>query len=126
LAYFDLDPLQVRFPEVAEWMQTTRDLLAIREPHVVDVRAAESVMKPVLTIFDQRLQSRLVFGMQVPTDASKRAASNLYVEIAGVELPAAGLWVLSVSTPDGKYDRQPHDLLPEPMRLRPRQQFRAI
>jgi len=126
VGYFDLDPLEARFPDVAEWVQTAREMLAIREPHAVDVAAAESVMRPVLTIFDQRLQPRLVLGMQVPTDASKRAVANLYVEIAGVDLPAAGLWVLSVSTQGGDHDRQQYDLSREPIRLFPRQQARAI
>jgi hypothetical protein len=127
LGYFDLDPLHARYPEVAEWVHTARNMLAIRESDAVDLRAAESVMRPALTIFDQRLQPRLVLGMRVPTEASKRAACKLYVEIAGVDLPAAGLWVLSVSTQDRDHDPlQQHDLTREPIQLLPHQQFRAI
>jgi hypothetical protein len=126
LEYFDLNPLQARFPEVAEWVKTARDVLAIREPHAVDVPVAESVIRPVLTLFDQRLQPRLVFGMRVPNEASKRAASDLYIEITGIDLPTEGLWVLSVSTPDGDHDRRRHDLTREPLQLFPCQQSRAI
>ena len=124
LGHFDLDLLKARFPEVAEWLRTAREVLAIREPHAVEARAAGFTIKSVLTIFDEWLLRRLVLGMRVPTDASKQpAASNLYVEIAGIDLPADGLWVLSVWTQNGDHDGQRHDLTQEPVQLLPRRWF---
>ncbi len=124
LGHFDFDLLKARFPEVAEWLRTAREVLAIREPHAVEARAAGFTIKSVLTIFDQWLRRRLVLGMRVPTDASKQpAASNLYVEIAGIDLPADGLWVLSVWTQNGDHDGQRHDLTQEPVQLLPRRWF---
>ena len=123
LERFDLDPLNARFPEVVEWLHTTPEVLAIREPHMIDARRGGTITKPVLTIYDQRLQRRLVLGMRVPTGASERGAANLYVEIAGVDLPAAGLWVLSLSTQDGDYDTDRHNRLREPVPLFWRRRF---
>jgi hypothetical protein len=124
LGHFELDRLQARFPEVTEWLHTVQDVLAIREPHAIEARTAGFDIKPVLTIFDQWLHRRLVLGMRVPTGTSKRpAASNLYVEIAGIDLPADGLWVVSIWTRDGDDDSQRHDLTQEPVRLFPRRWF---
>ena len=73
------------------------------------------------TIFDQWLRRRLELGMRVSTDVSKRlAASNLYIEIAGIDLPVDGLWVLTVWTRDGDHDGQRHDLSQGPVQLFPR------
>jgi hypothetical protein len=124
LGYFELDRLKARFPEVSEWLHTVHEVLAIREPHAVEARAAGFIIKSVLTIFDQWLQRRLVLGMRVPTGTSKRlSASNLYVEIAGIDLPVDGLWVLTVWTRDGDHDGQRHDLTQEPVQLFPRLWF---
>ncbi len=120
LAHFDLAPLQARFPEVVGWLHTTQNVLAIREPPPLDARATGPHTKPALTIFDQRLQRRLVLGMQLPTDTTKRAAGNAYIEIAGVELPAAGLLVLSVPTTDENHASDRQDPPQEPLRLLPR------
>jgi hypothetical protein len=123
LERFDLDPLKARFPEVVEWLHTSQKVLAIREPHAVDARQASTITKPVLTIYDQRLHRRLVLGMRVPSDASERAAANLYVEIAGVDLPATGLWILSLSTQDGESQNDRHNLLRDPVPLFVRRRF---
>jgi hypothetical protein len=123
LKHFELDPLKARFPELVEWLNTSPAVLAIREPHAVDVTMAGSIAKPVLTIFDLRLQRRLVLGMRVPTDAAEPAVSKLYVEIGGVDLPAAGLWVLSAAMQDGDHDLHRQNLTREPVRLLPRQSF---
>jgi hypothetical protein len=123
LEHFDLDPLNARFPEVVEWLRTKQEVLAIREPHVVDAGKVGTIAKPVLTIYDQRLHRRLVLGMRVPTDASERAAANLYVEIVGVDLPATGLWVLSLSTQAGDSHSDRHNLLREPVPLFARRRF---
>lgn len=121
LGHFDLNRLQARFPEVTEWLHTVQNVLAIREPHAVEARAAGIATKPVLTIFDQWLRRRLELGMRVPTDASKRPpASNLYIEIAGIDLPVDGLWALAVWTRDGDHDGQRHDLSQGPVQLFPR------
>jgi hypothetical protein len=98
LAHFDLSPLEARFPAVAEWLHTTQHILAIRDPHAPPATATAPLTKPVLTLFDQNLQPRVVLGIELPTHA------NPYIEIAGVELPSTGLLVLS--------DRHPVRLLP--------------
>jgi hypothetical protein len=87
LAHFDLSPLEARFPAVAEWLHTSQHILAIRDPHppALDATATATLTKPVLTLFDQHLQPRMVLGIELPT----------YIETAGVELPTTGLLVLS-------------------------------
>jgi hypothetical protein len=97
LAHFDLSPLEARFPAVAEWLHTSQHILAIRDPHppAPDATATATLTKPVLTLFDEHLQLRMVLGIELPTDASQRTTANPYIETAGVELPSNGLLVLS-------------------------------
>jgi hypothetical protein len=115
LSHFDLAPLEARFPKLADWLRTAPDILAIRDPRPSAATSTDSLTTPVLTLFDKQLQPRLVLGMQLPTATPQRAAGKAYIEIAGAELPTAGLFVLSVSTPDEHHaspQQAPLHLLP--------------
>jgi hypothetical protein len=116
LSHFDLAPLEARFPELADWLQTAPDILAIRDPRPPDATSTDSLITPVLTLFDKQLQPRLLLGMQRPTANPQSTAGKTYIETAGTELPTAGLFVLGVSTPNEHHASQQ----PAQLRLLPR------